>query len=133
MAERIESRASQNNTSEDTYLPPPKLRRLICGFAQLLALPFILSMVTAPWLGVFAFYRIIAEQKTPSLFELLLLGMMYVAINVTTIGIVIGSKWVILGRTKPGVIRFGAFIISVGGSCSVSQLASLTIGFRARR
>jgi non-ribosomal peptide synthetase-like protein len=102
MAERIDSKASQNNTSEGTYLPPPRSRRFICGLAQLLALPLILSMVTAPWLGVFAFYWIIAGQKTPILFELLLLGMIYVAINVSTIGIVIGSKWLILGRTKPG-------------------------------
>ena len=49
MAERIDSRASQNSTSEDTYLPPRRLRRLICGFTQLLALPFILFMVTGPW------------------------------------------------------------------------------------
>jgi non-ribosomal peptide synthetase-like protein len=102
MAKRIDSRVAEDNTSEDAYLPPPRLHRLICGFAQLLVLPFILSMVTAPWLGVFVFYRIIAGQKVPTLLELLLLGIIYVAINIATIGIAIGSKWLILGRTKPG-------------------------------
>jgi non-ribosomal peptide synthetase-like protein len=102
MAERIDFRGSQNNASEDAYLPPPRLRPLICGFAQLLALPFLLSMAAARWLGVFAFYPIIAGQKTSSFFDFLLLGMIYAALNVTIIGIAIGSKWLILGRTKPG-------------------------------
>lgn len=85
-----------------SFTPPPLLRRFLCGVGQALALPFILSLMTAQWLGIFVSYMLITEEGSSLLVEFISLVAIYMVINVVTVFIAIAGKWLILGRTKPG-------------------------------
>ena len=52
-----------------SFEPPPLLRRLLCGLAQAAALPFLLSAITAQWLGVFVSYQLITSVDASLLTE----------------------------------------------------------------
>ncbi len=96
-------RAELDATPRDlSFTPPPLLRRFLCGFAQALALPFILAIVTAQWLGVFVSYMLITSANA-TLFEesATLLGV-YMCVNLATVAVSILGKWLVIGRTKPG-------------------------------
>ncbi len=85
-----------------SFEPPPLLRRLLCGLAQAAALPFLLSAITAQWLGVFVSYQLITSVDASLLTETLTLLAVYACVNLATLGISIGGKWLVIGRTKPG-------------------------------
>ena len=85
-----------------SFTPPPFLRRFLCGLAQLAALPFILALSTAQWLGVFISYMLFSGENASILTEMAYLLPLYVLINFGTIAISFAGKWLILGRTKPG-------------------------------
>ena len=85
-----------------TFTPPPLLRRFLCGLAQAVALPFIIALMTAQWLGVFVSYMLITAADAPFLVDALTFLGVYVAINIATVVIVIAGKWLAMGRTKPG-------------------------------
>ena len=96
-------RNDQPATREDlSFTPPPLLRRFLCGLAQALALPFILGLMTAQWLGIFVSYMLLTEEGSSLLVEFASLVAIYMVINVVTVMIAIAGKWLILGRTKPG-------------------------------
>lgn len=98
-----EQPAEQAATATDlSFVPPPFLRRFLCGFAQALALPVILALVTVQWLGVFVSYMLLTSLNASILEEVASLVGVYVCINVATVAIAIGAKWLIIGRTKPG-------------------------------
>ncbi len=84
------------------FTPPPLMRRFLCGLAQALALPLILSLATAQWLGVFVSYMLLTTSEATFWEECLYLVGTYMVINIFTILFAIAMKWVILGRTKPG-------------------------------
>ncbi len=85
------------------FEPPPLLRRLLCGLAQAAALPIILALITASWLGVFVAYQLFSGEEHNFLRETTALLATYGVINVVTTLIAIAAKWLIIGRTKPGV------------------------------
>ncbi len=85
-----------------SFAPPSLARRFWCGLAQAAAMPFILALTTAPWLGVFISYMLLSGEDAGPLGELGTLMLTYAFINVGTISISIALKWLILGRTKPG-------------------------------
>ncbi|BDV38161.1 peptide synthetase [Methylocystis bryophila] len=85
-----------------SFEPPPLLRRLLCGLAQAVALPFLLAVITAQWLGVFISYQLITSVDATFLTETLTLLAVYACVNLATIGISIAGKWLVIGRTKPG-------------------------------
>ncbi|MEA2832955.1 MAG: hypothetical protein QOG66_1157 [Methylobacteriaceae bacterium] len=85
-----------------SFDPPPLLRRFLCGLAQAAALPFIMAMMTAQWLGVFISYMLLTDPDTSLFQEIISLLSVYACINVATVVIAIGGKWLIIGRTKPG-------------------------------
>jgi non-ribosomal peptide synthetase-like protein len=85
-----------------SFAPPPLLRRFLCGCAQALALPFILGLVTAQWLGVFVSYMLLTGADATLGEEIISLVCVYMCINVATVAIVIAAKWLIIGRTKAG-------------------------------
>ena len=105
MAALIDGRAPEGPfvPKDLSFTPPPLMRRFLCGMAQAAALPFILGLMTAQWLGVFVSYMLISGESSTGFWRDAgtLLGV-YMAINVATLAIAVAGKWLILGRTKPG-------------------------------
>lgn len=85
-----------------SFTPPPLLRRFLCGLAQAAALPVLLTLTTAQWLGIFVTYLLISGEGLGFFGEMLALMGIYMAIQVVTAIIAISGKWLVLGRTKPG-------------------------------
>jgi non-ribosomal peptide synthetase-like protein len=59
--------------------------------------------MAAQWLGIFVSYMLLTEEGSSLLVEFASLVAIYMVINVVTIGVAIAGKWIILGRTKPGI------------------------------
>ena len=103
MAARLDVDRDPDAVEADlSFTPPPLLRRFLCGAAQAAALPLILSLMTAQWLGVFVSYMLLNSDDTPFLVEISSMAAIYLAVNILTTVLVIGLKWAIIGRTKPG-------------------------------
>ena len=103
MAAILDERAIHLKPGRDlTFTPPPLLRRFLCGAAQAAALPFILGLMTAQWLGVFVSYMLLTDTEASFFQEMISLLGVYVVINIATVVIAIGAKWLILGKTRPG-------------------------------
>ena len=85
-----------------SFTPVPLMRRFWCGLAQAIALPFIFALMTSQWLGVFVSYMLITGPDATLGDEMIALLGVYMCINLATIAISIGGKWLLLGRTKPG-------------------------------
>ena len=103
MAELLDRKWGQGAAAENlSFVPPPLLRRFLCGCAQALVLPVILALVTAQWLGVFVSYMLLTGTDATFLEEAGSLIGVYMCINVVTVAIVIAAKWLLIGKTKPG-------------------------------
>jgi non-ribosomal peptide synthetase-like protein len=103
LAGLLDQKWGQDPPGEDlSFTPPPLLRRFLCGCGQALALPFILSLVTAQWLGVFVSYMLLTGADATFLEEAVSLIGVYMCINIVTAAIVIAAKWLVIGRFKPG-------------------------------
>ena len=103
MAELLDRKWAHAAAAKDlSFVPPPLLRRFLCGCAQALALPVILSLVTAQWLGVFVSYMLLTDTDASFFEEATSLIAVYMCINIVTVAIVIAAKWLVIGRTKPG-------------------------------
>jgi len=103
MAELLDRKWAHGSKAEDlSFVPPPLLRRFLCGCAQALALPVILALVTAQWLGVFVSYMLLTGAEASFFEEIVSLIGVYMCINIATVAIVIGVKWLVIGKTKPG-------------------------------
>ncbi len=103
MAELLDRKWGNSTKAEDlSFAPPRLLPRFLCGCAQALVLPVILSLVTAQWLGVFVSYMLLTGLEASLLEETVSLIAVYLCINITTVAIVIAIKWLVLGRTRPG-------------------------------
>jgi non-ribosomal peptide synthetase-like protein len=85
-----------------SFTPPPLMRRFLCGLAQACALPVVLTLNTAQWLGIFVTYLLLAGEGLGFWAQMAALLAVYVLINAVTALAAIGLKWVVLGRTKPG-------------------------------
>ncbi len=106
MAERLIERTggagAQAAIRDLSFVPPPFARRFLCGLAQAIALPFVIALATAQWLGIFVTYLLLTGGGLGFFGELGVLLAVYVGINIVTAAIAIAAKWLILGRTKPG-------------------------------
>jgi non-ribosomal peptide synthetase-like protein len=85
-----------------SFQPPPLMRRFLCGLAQACALPVILTLNTAQWLGIFVTYLLLAGEGLGFWAQMAALLGVYVLINAVTASLAIALKWVVLGRTRPG-------------------------------
>lgn len=94
--------AAGSRPADLSFTPPSLLRRFLCGLAQAVAMPFILALTTAPWLGVFVSYMLLSGEDASFLKEVGTLMATYGVINVGTISASIALKWLVLGRTRPG-------------------------------
>ena len=101
MADLLNSRgvAEQEDLS---FTPPPFHRRFLCGLAQALVLPIIISLSTAQWLGIFVTYLLISGEDYSLPRQVFTLLGVYVAITIVTGFASVALKWLVLGRTKPG-------------------------------
>jgi len=102
MAELLQGKLAAGPEEALAFTPPPLLRRLLCGLAQAIALPVIIALITAQWLGVFVSYMLLTGADATLFEEVVSLISVYMAINILTVFIAIAAKWLILGRTKPG-------------------------------
>ncbi|MGH6850639.1 MAG: Pls/PosA family non-ribosomal peptide synthetase [Methylocella sp.] len=103
MAELLDRKWTHGSKAEDlSFAPPPLLRRFLCGCAQALALPVILALVTAQWLGVFVSYMLLTGPEASLFEEAASLVSVYMCINIATVAIVVAAKWLVIGKTKPG-------------------------------
>ncbi len=103
LADHLDGKAEHDGPPRDlSFRPPPLLRRFLCGLAQAAALPFILAIVTAQWLGVFVSYMLITSPEATLGEEAVALLGVYMCVNIATVAISIGGKWLVIGRTKPG-------------------------------
>lgn len=99
----LEGRVVAEGPARDlTFTPVPLMRRFLCGLAQAAALPFIFALMTSQWLGVFVSYMVITGPDATIGDEMVALLGVYMCINIVTVIVSIGGKWVLLGRTKPG-------------------------------
>ena len=95
--------AGTETAIRDLSFPAPSLkRRFLCGLAQAVALPFVISLATAQWLGIFVTYLLLTGGGLGFFGELAVLLLVYIGINAVTAAIAVAAKWLILGRTKPG-------------------------------
>src|SRR5579859_716185 len=101
MAELLASRAAPPPRIE-AFIPSPALRRWSCGLAQLICLPLVLALTTAPWLAVFVVYQLFTGEEHNFLREVEVLTLTYAGINLASSFFAIAAKWLIIGRTKPG-------------------------------
>ena len=103
MGALLEGRAQFMAPPRDlSFTPPPLLRRFLCGLAQAIALPIVLALMTAQWLGVFVSYMLLTDVSASLAQEIISLLGVYICINIATVAIGIAMKWILLGRTKPG-------------------------------
>jgi non-ribosomal peptide synthetase-like protein len=85
-----------------SFEPPPLLRRFLCGLAQAVALPIILTLTTVQWLGIFVTYLLLTGEGLGFWAEMGALLAVYAMLNIVTAIIAVAGKWLVLGRTKPG-------------------------------
>ncbi|MBB4066665.1 Pls/PosA family non-ribosomal peptide synthetase [Gellertiella hungarica] len=103
MAARLDADAAGSAGAADlSFEPPPLLRRFLCGLAQAAAMPLVLGLMSAQFLGVFLAYWFMASGEMGVLAEMAALSAIYLGINLLTAAIAIGLKWLVLGRTRPG-------------------------------
>lgn len=80
----------------------PAGRRYLCGLAQLAVMPLLLTMQAAPWLAIFISYTLIDSDNAAIVTDLLQVFFAYAGINLALALFAIATKWLIVGRTKPG-------------------------------
>ena len=79
------------------------MRRFWCGLAQAVALPFIFGLVTIQWLGLFLSSIWLLSSGSGWFTEMVVLLAVYVVINLGVKALVVALKWLVIGRTRPGV------------------------------
>ncbi len=86
-----------------SFEPPPFRRRFICGLAQAAALPFIIAIVTLQWMGLLLSSIYLIRAETPLWKEVVILCGIFAGLNLGSKLLVVALKWLVIGRTKPGV------------------------------
>ena len=104
IATALEERGSLNSDNL-TELPNRSSgkRRILCGVAQALTLPFLLVLHAAPWLAIFTTYSIISADNAPFYVDMAMIFSAFMAVTLFNYAFVPLAKWTILGHTKPGV------------------------------
>jgi non-ribosomal peptide synthetase-like protein len=116
LAAVLDERARSGGTARESleFPPPPLSRRLLCGLAQAAALPFIIAIVTAQWIGLLLASIYLVREDAPFWLEALTLCSVYVALNLGAKLTVIALKWLVIGRTRPGVYPlWGAYYFRI--------------------
>ncbi len=116
MALSLDQRAKSEplERADLSFEPVPLHRRFLCGLAQAAALPFIIAVVTVQWIGLLLSSIYLVREGTPWWQEILLLCVIYMALNLGTKVLVVALKWLVIGRTKPGIYPlWGAYYFRI--------------------
>jgi non-ribosomal peptide synthetase-like protein len=96
--------AEQRGPQVDRSFPDiPFRRRFFCGLAQALTLPFIIAIVTLQWVGLLLSSVYLVREDLGFWREVLMLCGIYAALSIGSKILIIALKWLVIGRTKPGV------------------------------
>jgi non-ribosomal peptide synthetase-like protein len=107
-----------------SFEPVPLKRRFLCGLAQAVALPFIIAIVTVQWIGLLLASIFLVRDETSLWLEMTILAGVYVALNFGGKAVVVALKWLVIGRTKPGVYPlWGAYYFRIWLMQRVVQLS----------
>lgn len=85
-----------------SFTPPPLLRRVLCGLAQLACMPLLLLALTGPWLTIFVTYELITVDEKVEFREVLMLMGVYMLVTLAILIAGIIGKRLVLWRTTPG-------------------------------
>ncbi|WP_448954562.1 Pls/PosA family non-ribosomal peptide synthetase [Labrys neptuniae] len=108
-----------------SFEPVPLARRFLCGLAQAITLPFIIALVSVQWIGLLLSSMLLVGSDAPILIELAVLSGVYVGLNLAIKLVVIGLKWLVIGRTKPGVYPlWGAYYFRIWLMQRIVQLTT---------
>ena len=103
IAALLDEKAALTGGPKDlSFTPPPLLRRFLCGLAQAICLPFLLAITTAQWLGIFVSYMLLTDTDASIWQEIASLLGVYVIVNIITVILAIATKWLVIGKFKPG-------------------------------
>jgi non-ribosomal peptide synthetase-like protein len=109
---RLKETASER--ADLSFPPPPLRRRFLCGLAQAIALPFIITIVTAQWIGLLLSSIYLVREDAPLWIEVAILCTIYIGLNLGAKTIVVAFKWLVIGRTKPGIYPlWGAYYFRI--------------------
>lgn len=86
-----------------SFEPPPFRRRFLCGLAQAAALPFIIAIVTAQWIGLLLSSMYLVREDSAIWWDILVLSSVYLCLNLGAKVLIVALKWLLIGRIKPGV------------------------------
>lgn len=126
MIERTGGVGSEPVRRDLSFEPPPLLRRFLCGLAQGIALPFIIGLVTLQWLGLFIASVFLVHGQAGFFAEMGLLLVLYTAINIGTKALIVGLKWLVIGRTKPGVYPlWGTYYFRIWFVQRITQITTI--------
>ena len=107
IARVLEERGTKVEAQDKEATPPPvrtsTKRRILCGLAQAVTLPFLLTLHAAPWLAIFTTYSIISADDAPFYVDMALIFSAFFMVTLFNYIFVPLAKWTILGRTKPGI------------------------------
>ncbi|CAM5761637.1 D-alanine--D-alanyl carrier protein ligase [Labrys miyagiensis] len=104
LARALEENASDTARPPDrSFEPVPLKRRFFCGLAQAVALPFIIALVSVQWIGLLLASIVLVGEEASLLSELAVLSGVFVCLNLAIKVVVVGLKWLVIGRTKPGI------------------------------
>ena len=108
MSKLLEERGATVDQSgaEIQRIVPRRISRrnqILCGVAQGLTMPFILTLHAAPWLTIFISYSLISPDDTSILMDMAQIFFAFMAVSVFNFLLPPIAKWLILGKTKPGV------------------------------
>ena len=104
---RVADLLIERGGSSSEEVPPPSRapwkRRMWCGLAQGLALPFILTLQAGPWLAIFISYSLLSADDSTFFGDIIIVFSAFMAVTLFNYLFVPLAKWLIIGRTRPGV------------------------------
>ncbi|MBB3610722.1 Pls/PosA family non-ribosomal peptide synthetase [Rhizobium sp. BK602] len=122
----LEANAEQASGQERIdFEPVPLRRRFFCGLAQAIVLPFIIALATLQWIGLLLASILLIDDGVPMWDELLILGAIYIGLNLGEKLVVVALKWLVIGRTRPGVYPlWGAYYFRIWLMQRIVQLTA---------
>jgi non-ribosomal peptide synthetase-like protein len=108
MSKLLEARGAyaERNTIEPERIVPRRISRrnqVLCGIAQGLTMPFILTLQAAPWLTIFISYSLISPDDTSFAVDMAQIFFAFMFVSIFNFILPPIAKWLIIGKTKPGV------------------------------
>ena len=101
-------------------------RRILCGIAQGLTLPLILTFQAAPWLSIFIPYALITGDDSTFYNDMGYIFASFMIVSILSFMVPVLAKWLLLGRTKPGVYPlWGSYYFRVWLVQRLSAMANM--------